>query len=84
MNDKQPEEHCLSGDGLDRPPQIAHRVSFPLIKGTRPALAGPELTPERIAAILLAEEAAHALRLAGFDVNEEELLADLLNEARDT
>jgi plasmid stability protein len=37
-----------------RPP---HRVKFPLIQNNRPARPGEELTPERIAQILIEDEA---------------------------
>jgi hypothetical protein len=33
-----------------------HRVKLPLIQGTRPALPGEEVTPERIHEILLAQD----------------------------
>lgn len=34
-----------------------HRVKLPLVEGTRAAKSGEEMTPERVAEILLAEEA---------------------------
>lgn len=36
------------------------RVRFPLIRGTRPATPEHEMTPERVAEVLIAEEAAQA------------------------
>jgi plasmid stability protein len=40
-----------------RPSMIGHRVSLPLIKGGHPAAPGKELTADRIAEILVEEEA---------------------------
>lgn len=45
--------------GLDSPPpptEIKHRVQLPLIKGRHPGPPGAELTPERIAEILLDQD----------------------------
>jgi hypothetical protein len=81
--DKQPQSEDLEGEGVVQPSQVGRRMSFPLIEGTHPAPPGKELTAKCIAAILEAQEAAHALRLAGFDVNEEDLLEELLNESSD-
>jgi hypothetical protein len=36
---------------------IRHRVKLPLVEGSRAAKPGEEMTPERVAEILLAEEA---------------------------
>ncbi len=36
------------------------RVQFPLVRGTRPATPESEMTPERVAEVLIAEEAAQA------------------------
>lgn len=41
----------------ERPTAIRHRVKLPLIKGGRPAAPGQELTPERVAEILIEQEA---------------------------
>lgn len=38
------------------PTKIRHRVKLPLIEGARMARPGEELTPERVAEILLAQE----------------------------
>jgi plasmid stability protein len=43
-------------------PRRGHRVQFPLIRGGHPARPEEELTPERIAEILLADEVAHLTR----------------------
>lgn len=40
--------------------EAARYVSFPLIAGTKPAAPGEELTPERVANLLLAQEAEWA------------------------
>lgn len=37
--------------------EIRHRVKLPLIKTSRPAAPGQELTPDRIAEILIEQEA---------------------------
>lgn len=44
-----------------RPRKVVHRVSLPLIKGGHPAVPGEELTAERIAEILVEEEAREFL-----------------------
>jgi hypothetical protein len=38
------------------PRVVRHRVQFPLIKGTHPAPPGEEMTPDRVAQILLDDE----------------------------
>jgi hypothetical protein len=38
------------------PPRRGHRVQLPLIRGGHPAPPGQELTPERVAEILLADD----------------------------
>ena len=45
----------LTAEPNERAPS-QHRVKLPLIEGTRPAKPGEEITPERVAEILLAEE----------------------------
>lgn len=46
---------------------IKHRVSFPLIHSGHPAPPGQELTPERLAQILIDQEVEWALQAAGRD-----------------
>ena len=38
---------------------LPRRIQFPIIKGTRPAKPGEELTPERVAEILMEDEVRH-------------------------
>jgi plasmid stability protein len=38
------------------PPRIRHRVALPIVECARKARPGEEMTPERVAAILLEEE----------------------------
>lgn len=42
---------------------VRHRVAFPLVHSTHPAPPGRELTPERIAQILIDQEVEWALRV---------------------
>lgn len=51
------------GLGPERPRAAGKpaRVQFPLVHGTRPATPETEMTPERVAEILIAEEAAQAI-----------------------
>jgi plasmid stability protein len=43
------------------PPKVRHRVNLPLVQG-KPAAPGQEMTPERVAQLLIDEEAEWATR----------------------
>ncbi|MEX0782810.1 MAG: antitoxin [Dehalococcoidia bacterium] len=45
----------------DAAPRKGHRVKLPLIRGGHPAAPGEEMTPERVADILLQQEVDWAL-----------------------
>lgn len=47
---------------VSEPQPIRHRVKLPLIKGGHPAKPGEEITPERLAEILLEQEASDLVR----------------------
>jgi hypothetical protein len=44
------------------PRKVGHRVKLPLFQGGHPAKPGEELTPDRVAEILMEEEVERALR----------------------